>query len=191
MSLSEKARRLYETIAKTGGGALDEYALRCRAGGFSHGSFCAARRELVDARLLQLAKDGRKTVYRVVPAETSEVQHLAGAGSVLQKAARDGGQKAVGDDVRKAGTGGNSLPLCRTGKLGAGGALATFHAGMPRVVGQFADLADWEIALSAELGDCVDIAEDAAGETYTVYSHRYEKESVYHVRETEDGLMVS
>ena len=46
-------------------------------------------------------------------------------------------------------------------------------------------------SLSAELGDCVDIAEDAAGETYTVYSHRYEKESVYHVRETEDGLMVS
>ena len=60
--LSEKAARLLNDFRENGGGALMEWQILKRAG-FSHGSFCAARKELIKAGLLTLGKDGKQTVY--------------------------------------------------------------------------------------------------------------------------------
>lgn len=60
--LSEKAARLLNDFRENGGGALMEWQILKRAG-FSHGSFCAARKELIAAGLLTLGKDGKQTVY--------------------------------------------------------------------------------------------------------------------------------
>lgn len=62
--LSEKAERLWEDFQKNGGGKLTEWEILKRTG-FSHGSFCAARRELIGAGLLTLGKDGKQTVYNL------------------------------------------------------------------------------------------------------------------------------
>jgi len=62
--LTDKAERLYACIQKKGGGAIEEWWLRDQTG-LSHGSFCAARKELVAAGLLVLGKDIRKTTYEV------------------------------------------------------------------------------------------------------------------------------
>ncbi len=60
--LSEKAARLLADFEAHGGGALMEWEILKRTG-FSHGSFCAARKELIRAGLLVLGKDGKQTVY--------------------------------------------------------------------------------------------------------------------------------
>ena len=60
--LSEKAERLLADFKAHGGGALMEWEILKRTG-FSHGSFCAARKELIRAGLLALGKDGKQTVY--------------------------------------------------------------------------------------------------------------------------------
>ncbi|SEH21831.1 hypothetical protein [Selenomonas sp. KH1T6] len=60
--LSEKAERLWADFRQNGGGKLTEWEILKRTG-FSHGSFCAARRELIGAGLLTLGKDGKQTVY--------------------------------------------------------------------------------------------------------------------------------
>ena len=62
--LSEKAERLWADFRQNGGGKLTEWEILKRTG-FSHGSFCAARRELISAGLLTLGKDGKQTVYNV------------------------------------------------------------------------------------------------------------------------------
>lgn len=60
--LSAKAERLLMDFREHGGGALMEWEILKRTG-FSHGSFCAARRELLGAGLLTLGKEGKQTVY--------------------------------------------------------------------------------------------------------------------------------
>jgi len=62
-NLSRKAVILYGYIQGCGGGALDEWQMRDKTG-LSHGTICAARKELVDAGFLTLGKDGRRTTYR-------------------------------------------------------------------------------------------------------------------------------
>ena len=61
-NLSRKAVIRYGYIQECGGGALDEWQMRDKTG-LSHGSICAARKELVNAGLLTLGKDGRRTTY--------------------------------------------------------------------------------------------------------------------------------
>ncbi|WP_029546028.1 hypothetical protein [Selenomonas sp. AB3002] len=60
--LSEKAERLLQDFRKNGGGALMEWEILKRTG-LSHGTFSTARKELVQAGLLVLGKDGKQTVY--------------------------------------------------------------------------------------------------------------------------------
>ncbi|MBQ7498575.1 MAG: hypothetical protein IJU00_12225 [Selenomonas sp.] len=60
--LTAKGRRLWEDFCAHGGGRLTEWDILKRTG-FSHGSFCAARKELIAAGLLTLGKDGKQTVY--------------------------------------------------------------------------------------------------------------------------------
>lgn len=60
--LSVKAERLLRDFKTHGGGALMEWEILKRTG-FSHGSFCTARKELIKAGLLVLGKDGKQTVY--------------------------------------------------------------------------------------------------------------------------------
>ena len=70
--LSRKAVILYGYISGCGGGALDEWQLRDKTG-LSHGSVCAARKELVEAGLLTLGKEGRKMIYQLTsPEDESE-----------------------------------------------------------------------------------------------------------------------
>ena len=59
---SLKAQALYAELQRRGGGAIDEYMVRTRLG-ISHGTFSAARRELLDAGVLQMEKEGRHPVY--------------------------------------------------------------------------------------------------------------------------------
>lgn len=66
--LSEKAKRLWQDFCDHGGGRLTEWEILSRTG-FSHGSFCAARRELITAGLLRLGKDGKQTVYMLAKEE--------------------------------------------------------------------------------------------------------------------------
>lgn len=60
--LSEKAEKLLRDFRENGGGKLTEWEILKRTG-FSHGSFCVARRELIEAGFLILGKEGKQTVY--------------------------------------------------------------------------------------------------------------------------------
>lgn len=61
-SLSRKARLLLSYLEASGGGIIDEWRIK-DATDLSHGSICAARRELIEAGYLGIAKEFRKTVY--------------------------------------------------------------------------------------------------------------------------------
>ena len=60
--LTSKAELLLLDLQLHGGGALPEFDILKRTG-LSHGSFSAARKELVAKGLLALSKSGRQTVY--------------------------------------------------------------------------------------------------------------------------------
>lgn len=72
--LSRKARLLLSYLEAAGGGIIDEWRIRT-ATDLSHGSICAARRELIEAGYLEVAKEFRKTVYvlKVPPPFTAEI----------------------------------------------------------------------------------------------------------------------
>ena len=65
IKLTDKAQRLYDCIKEKGGGVIEEWCI-CDKTGMSHGSFVAARKELVAAGLLLLGKKVRKTTYQLV-----------------------------------------------------------------------------------------------------------------------------
>ena len=65
IKLTAKAQRLYDCIKEKGGGVLEEWRMLDKTG-MSHGSFVAARKELVAAGLLLLGKNVRKTTYQLV-----------------------------------------------------------------------------------------------------------------------------
>lgn len=68
--LTAKARLLYEDLLLVGGGKEAEGKIRARTG-LSHGSFSAARQELIREGLLTVEKDGRQAVY-VLAAKKAE-----------------------------------------------------------------------------------------------------------------------
>ncbi|MCR5757756.1 MAG: hypothetical protein K6F95_07600 [Selenomonas sp.] len=77
IKLTAKAEKLYASIRAKGGGTLSEWWLRDKTG-LSHGSICAARRELVAAGLIRLGKDVRKTTYQLPPFPEQVGQKSAG-----------------------------------------------------------------------------------------------------------------
>lgn len=151
--LTVKARVVYEDIAAMGGGKIEESSIRKRTG-LSHGSFSAARRELVEAGKLALEKDGRQTVYVLKEKAAAKVSETK------EKEIKEGVMLAAVKD-------------------------------MPRVIGEFVNFDDWEEALMAKLGSCLDISEGLVGGEYTVYSHEYEQEASYVVQMKEGKICVN
>lgn len=64
MMLTFKAERLYDVLCKRGNGLHAEVILRDQAR-MSHGTFLAARKELIDEGLLTITYQGRKPYYEV------------------------------------------------------------------------------------------------------------------------------
>ena len=109
--LTSKAELLLLDLQLNGGGALPEFDILKRTG-LSHGSFSAARKELVEKGLLALSKAGRQTVYQLT-ARTEDKPLLSPA---LYGPARKG-------LLRQSGPGhpvGLLKPGCRDRRLRAG-----------------------------------------------------------------------
>ncbi len=188
--LTDKAERLYACIQKKGGGAIEEWWLRDQTG-LSHGSFCAARKELVAAGLLVLGKDIRKTTY--------EVRNLTGKTGAEDALTCQKEERAV---LTSQPCDGAALP-CRkqhlpetaqaaAAKQAPRGGDFFFASPMPHVAGTFFDFDEWTDALMNALGECLDISESLVEEgTYTVYSHDFESEDTYHTETTSEGFIVN
>ena len=181
-NLSRKGKILYDYIAENGS-LLDEWKLRDTTG-LSHGSFCAARKELVEAGLLVLGKDGRKTTYELTyqsdmskadqsnmdidgepaPADTPAPAHIPAPPP--PPAPQVGIVKPVRQEVP---------PTAQTVE-------------MPRVAGSFDSFDDWMATLTMELGGCVNVSESLTSPNeYIVYADGYEQEDRYIVTENDFG----
>jgi len=179
--LSRKAVILYGYISGCGGGALDEWQLRDKTA-LSHGSVCAARKELVEAGLLTLGKEGRKLIYQLTsPAEPAEIDQS------------DIDQSKVDHEVESvpAPQVVPPPPQPQAAVIKPAEAASPQEADMPRVEGSFDSFDDWLSTLTMELGGCVNVSESlvSAGE-YIVYAEDYGQEDHYRVTENEDGGVV-
>jgi len=85
IELTAKAEKLYACIREKGGGTLAEWWLRDKTG-MSHGSFCAARKELAAAGLIILGKDVRKTTYTLAELSPQAGTEKAGGKLKVQEA---------------------------------------------------------------------------------------------------------
>ena len=192
--LTRKARLLLACIQEAGGGALEETAIRARVG-FSHGSFSAARRELLLAGCIRMERSGRQAVYVVLdgheaaglPAVPLSCEERVAEVAADQAAPPAGGPQemaavfSAGEERQRAG-----MP-----EPASGPEIGRAVLSMPRVTGEFGSLDDWEMALTLELGDCLDVSESltAPGE-YLVYSHERDEAATYQVTLTESGVLV-
>ena len=175
--LSRKAVILYGYIQGSGGGALDEWQMRDKTG-LSHGTICAARKELVDAGLLTLGKDGRRTTYLL----TSQADQSTG-----MQAESDGKVEPAPAEVA-APVEVPPPPAVKAGLVKPAAPAAPAQVEMPRVAGVFNSFDDWLSALTMELGGCVNVSESlVTPDEYIVYSDEYGMEDRYIVTENEDG----
>ena len=178
-SLSRKAVILYGYIQGCGGGALDEWQMRDKTG-LSHGTICAARKELVDAGLLTLGKDGRRTTYLL----TSQSDQSTG-----MQAESDGKVEPAPAEVA-APVKVPPPPAVKAGlvKPAAPAAPAAAQAEMPRVTGTFESIDDWMGMLTVSLGGCVNVSESlVTPNEYSVWAEEYGMEDHYTVTENEYG----
>lgn len=184
-NLSRKAATLYGFIQGCGGGALDEWQMRDKTG-LSHGTICAARKELVDAGLLTLGKDGRKTTYLL----TSQIDQSAGTQAAPDDMTEPDPAEVAEDKDVTAPVEVPSPPAAKAGLVKSvtpATATAT-QAEMPRVAGTFNSFDDWLSTLTMELGGCVNVSESlVTPHEYIVCSDEYGMEDRYIVTENEDG----
>ena len=192
--LTPKAEKLLAYIQKAGGGVLDEWYIRDKTG-LSHGTICAARKELVEKGLLRLGKEMRKMTYQLVDltgqlpkgkADTPIVSLTAAvridpsSDAVSAQVAPPPPAKAVLAPVVKSPAQPKKKPAPKPANVQ--------EAIMPRVTGDFADFDDWLMALNNEFGSCVDVSQSlVSADEYTVFSPDYEGEDSYTVTENEDG----
>ena len=192
--LTPKAEKLLAYIQKAGGGVLDEWYIRDKTG-LSHGTICAARKELVEKGLLRLGKEMRKMTYQLVDltgqlpkgkADTPIVSLTAAvridpsSDAVSAQVAPPPPAKAVLAPVVKSPAQPKKKPAPKPANVQ--------EAIMPRVTGDFADFDDWLMALNNEFGGCVDVSQSlVSADEYTVFSPDYEGEDSYTVTENEDG----
>ena len=190
-SLSRKAVILYGYIQGCGGGALDEWQMRDKTG-LSHGSICAARKELVNARLLTLGKDGRRTTYIL----TSQAEKSTGTQAESDRMTEPAPAEAatpVEAAEPKAVTAPVEVPPPPAVKAGlikpaAPAAQAAAQAEMPRVTGTFESIDDWMGMLTVSLGGCVNVSESlVTPNEYSVWAEEYGMEDHYTVTENEYG----
>ena len=202
--LTPKAEKLLAYIQKAGGGVLDEWFIRDKTG-LSHGTICAARRELVEKGLLRLGKKMRKMTYQLVDltgqlpkgkADTPIVSLTALPKSEAAQAAPvriDPSSEAISAQVAPPPPAKAVLaPVVKSPaqpkKKPAPKPANVQEAIMPRVTGDFADFDDWLMALNNEFGGCVDVSQSlVSADEYTVFSPDYEGEDSYTVTENEDG----
>lgn len=171
--LSAKAEKLLAVISSRGGGFIDEWQIRDKTG-LSHGSICAARKELVDAGLLTLGKDGRRTTYLL----TSQVDQSKGT------------QAKNSDKMASPPAEVPPPPAVKAGlvKPAAPAAPAAAQAEMPRVTGTFESIDDWMGMLTVSLGGCVNVSELlVTPNEYSVWAEEYGMEDHYTVTENEYG----
>lgn len=185
VELTERAKRLLADIDAHGGGELDERAI-CARTGLSHGYFSTARRELVEAGCLEVRRVGRKPSYVVLQhADASDGTTEAGTAAVVDSPAvplpRPLGER------RRA----QRDTACMSGAARPSDVMASGHvSSLPRVVGDFFDLDDWQNALTDALGT-VYISEALTGSgTYTVYACEHDTEDTYRLQFDECGLHV-
>ena len=183
--LTPKAEKLLAYIQKAGGGVLDEWYIRDKTG-LSHGTICAARKELVEKGLLRLGKEMRKMTYQLVDLtgqlpKGNKAAPITSLTAVPQQVAPPPPAKAVLAPVTaKAKSAKKSAPKSKPANVQ--------EAIMPRVTGDFADFDDWLMALNNEFGGCVDVSQSlVSADEYTVFSPDYEGEDSYTVTENEDG----
>ncbi|SDZ98427.1 hypothetical protein [Selenomonas ruminantium] len=176
-ALSRKGKLLYDYIQEKGGGALEEWRIRDKTG-LSHGSICAARKELVTAGLLVLGKDVRKTTYTLRDL-TSQKCPLTPIPAITPPPPA----RAVLAPV----TGKKSKPRKKAAHKAARTPAEVQEAIMPRVTGDFPDFDSWLLALNETLGDCVDVSQSLVDEQeYIVFADAYGEDS-YIITDNEDG----
>lgn len=184
VKLTERAKRLLADIDAHGGGELSELAI-CARTGLSHGYFSAARRELVDAGCLEVRRVGRKPSYLVLQHadasdRTTEVGTAAGVGSPAVLPRPLGERRRAQRDT-----------ACMSGAARPSDVMASAHiSSLPRVVGDFIDLEDWQDALTDALGTVYISETLTGGGTYTVYVCEHDEEDTYHLQFDECGLHV-
>ena len=170
--LSAKAEKLLAVISSRGGGVIDEYLLRDKTG-LSHGSIVAARRELVEAGVLVLGKDVRKTTYNLTdltgqpkcPQVTGQVHSSPKMTSQIQPPPQ---ARAV------------FMPPARPKNVQ--------EAIMPRVTGDFADFDSWLMEVNDRLGGCVDVSQSLVDEgEFSIYAPEFDGEDTYTIRDNEEG----
>lgn len=182
--LTPKAEKLLAYIQKAGGGVLDEWYIRDKTG-LSHGTICAARRELVEKGLLRLGKEMRKMTYQLVDLtgqlpKGDKAAPITSLTALPQQVAPPPPAKAVLAPVVKSPAQPKKKPAPKPANVQ--------EAIMPRVTGNFADFDDWLMALNNEFGGCVDVSQSlVSADEYTVFSPDYEGEDSYTVTENEDG----
>ena len=175
--LSRKAVILYGYIQGCGGGALDEWQMRDKTG-LSHGTICAARKELVDAGLLTLGKDGRRTTYLLTSQDDQSADAPAEPDGLTEPAPAEA---AAPVEVPPP-------PAVKAGLVKPAAPAAPAQVEMPRVAGVFNSFDDWLSTLTMELGGCVNVSESlVTPDEYIVYSDEYGMEDRYIVTENEDG----
>ena len=185
--LTPKAEKLLAYIQKAGGGVLDEWYIRDKTG-LSHGTICAARKELVEKGLLRLGKEMRKMTYQLVDLtgqlpKGNKAAPITSLTALPQQVAPPPPAKAV-----LAPVAGKVKPPSQPKKKPAPKPANVQEAIMPRVTGDFADFDDWLMALNNEFGGCVDVSQSlVSADEYTVFSPDYEGEDSYTVTENEDG----
>lgn len=176
--LSNRERLLYEAIRELGGGVISEDVLR-RKTGLGHATLWAARRDLIDKGLLVVTRENRKSVFSLPAAKSAPAQTTTPSSDALPSTA------AAAPISRSRQSSAKPRKTARQPK-----AFADFQPDIPRVTGEFCDLDDWTDALIAELGD-VDVTPSLTSDTeYTVYSHEHQRDVLYEVFETDDGIVV-
>lgn len=193
VKLSRRAACLLADIDGHGGGVLDERAI-CARTGLSHGYFSGARRELVDAGCIEVQRVGRKPSYVVRI-------HADAAGGAMEA---DEAESVEAPAVFPPSPAATTLPrplgerrkskreeACSSGAARPAGVMASASVStMPRVVGDFCDIDDWQDALTDALGTVYISETLEGGGVYTVYSCDYDAEDRYSLVFDECGLHV-
>ena len=189
VKLTERAKQLLADIDAHGGGELDERAI-CARTGLSHGYFSGARRELVDAGCLEVRRVGRKPSYVVLQhtdasCGTTEAGTAARVDSHAAPLPRPL-PRPLGERRRA-----RRDTACMSGAARPSDVMAEVHvSSLPRVVGDFCDLDDWQDALTDALGTVYISEALTGGGTYTVYACEQDAEDTYRLQFDECGLHV-
>lgn len=166
MSLSKPALLMLDSLVAIGGGAVPEKQIREMAG-FSHGSFVAARRELVERGFIRCEPQG---------GNCSPVYTLLN-GTMPKPCADQPKRICEPQNDRKVNKEKNLLEEIPP---------------MPRVTGYFSDIDAWTDELMNQLGECLDIQESLVdGNEYTIFSHEFCQYDRYHVVDDDNMIEVT